>query len=48
MRVQYGANAVIGIETTVLPFQGVHEMMMIGTACHNAHLPPPARGARGR
>ena len=42
---QYGANAVIGIETTVLPFQGVHEMMMIGTACHNPHLPPPAPGA---
>ncbi len=34
-----GANAVVGIETTVMPFQGVHEMMMIGTASHNAALP---------
>ena len=34
-----GANAVIGIETRVLPFQGVHEMMMMGTASHNEHLP---------
>jgi uncharacterized protein YbjQ (UPF0145 family) len=37
---QYGANAVIGIETTVLPFQNIHEMMMIGTACHHPALPP--------
>jgi uncharacterized protein YbjQ (UPF0145 family) len=35
-----GANAVIGIETRVLPFQGVHEMMMMGTASHNDKLPP--------
>ncbi|HVT81374.1 MAG TPA: heavy metal-binding domain-containing protein [Phycisphaerae bacterium] len=41
---QYGANAVIGIETEVLPFQGVHEMMMMGTACHHPSLPPPAPG----
>jgi uncharacterized protein YbjQ (UPF0145 family) len=34
-----GANAVIGIETTVQPFQGVHEMMMLGTASHNSELP---------
>ncbi|HTU23761.1 MAG TPA: heavy metal-binding domain-containing protein [Pirellulales bacterium] len=33
------ANAVIGIETRVLPFQGVHEMMMMGTASHNEQLP---------
>ncbi len=38
----YGANAVIGIETTVPPFQGIHEMMMIGTACHHPALPPPS------
>jgi uncharacterized protein YbjQ (UPF0145 family) len=38
---QFGANAVIGIETSVLPFQGVHEMMMTGTACHHPQLPPP-------
>lgn len=34
-----GANAVVGIKTIVLPFQGVHEMMMIGTAAHNPALP---------
>ncbi len=38
---KYNANAVAGIQTTVLPFQGVHEMMMTGTACHHAALPPP-------
>ena len=35
-----GANAVVGIETTVMPFSGVHEMMMMGTASHNPVLPP--------
>ena len=25
-----GANAVVGIETRIMPFQGVHEMMMTG------------------
>lgn len=44
---QYGANSIIGIETTVLPFQGVHEMMMMGTACHHPSLPPPAHAAGG-
>jgi uncharacterized protein YbjQ (UPF0145 family) len=34
-----GANAVVGIETTVMPFQGVHEMMMMGTASKNPNLP---------
>jgi uncharacterized protein YbjQ (UPF0145 family) len=33
------ANAVIGIETTVMPFQGVHEMMMTGTAARHPSLP---------
>jgi uncharacterized protein YbjQ (UPF0145 family) len=42
---QYGANAVIGIETSVMPFQGVHEMMMMGTACHHPHLPPAGPNA---
>ncbi len=37
---KYGANAVIGISTHVLPFQGVHEMLMMGTACHHPELPP--------
>lgn len=35
---QYKANAVLGIRTTVLPFGGVNEMLMIGTASHNAQL----------
>ncbi len=36
-----GANAVVGIETTILPFQsvGVQEMLMIGTASENSQLP---------
>jgi uncharacterized protein YbjQ (UPF0145 family) len=40
-----GANAVIGIETSVMPFQGVHEMMMMGTACNHPHLPPAGPSA---
>lgn len=35
---QYKANAVLGIRTTVLPFGGVNEMLMIGTASYNAQL----------
>lgn len=35
---QYKANAVLGIRTTVLPFGGVNEMLMIGTASHNPQL----------
>ncbi len=36
-----GANAVVGIETTILPLgmSGLQEMLMIGTASHNPHLP---------
>jgi uncharacterized protein YbjQ (UPF0145 family) len=34
-----GANAVIGIKTEVMPFKGVHEMVMMGTASHNTILP---------
>ncbi|MEI6553397.1 MAG: heavy metal-binding domain-containing protein [bacterium] len=36
-----GANAVVGIETTILPFGlgGIKEMLMIGTASKNANLP---------
>ncbi len=33
-----GANAVVGIETRVMPFQGVHEMLMMGTASHHPAL----------
>ncbi|KTD26078.1 heavy metal-binding domain-containing protein [Legionella israelensis] len=35
----HGANAVLGIRTTILPFGGVNEMLMIGTASHNSQLP---------
>lgn len=34
-----GANAVVGIETRTMPFQGVHEMLMLGTASHHPALP---------
>jgi uncharacterized protein YbjQ (UPF0145 family) len=34
-----GANSVVGIKTIVMPFQGIHEMMMMGTAAHNSSLP---------
>jgi uncharacterized protein YbjQ (UPF0145 family) len=40
-----GANAVVGIETTVMPFQGIREMMMMGTASHNPDMPPQASAA---
>lgn len=40
-----GANAIVGIQTTVMPFQGIHEMMMMGTASHNPDLPPQALSA---
>ena len=33
------ANAVVGIQTTVMPFQGIHEMMMTGTASRHPELP---------
>ena len=33
------ANAVVGIQTTVMPFQGTHEMMMTGTASRHPLLP---------
>ncbi len=39
-----GANAVVGIETRVMPFRGVHEMMMIGTASRNKMLPTEHTG----
>jgi len=35
-----GANAVVGIRTTICPWAGTHEMMMAGTAAINASLPP--------
>lgn len=39
------ANAVVGIETRVIPFRGVHEMLMIGTAASHPGLPPSAAQA---
>lgn len=37
---QCGANAVVGIETRIMEFQGTHEMLMMGTASHHPLLPP--------
>ena len=37
-----GANAVVGIETRIMPFSGTHEMLMIGTAASHAALPASA------
>lgn len=34
-----GANAVVGIETSIIPFAGMQEMVMIGTASHHSALP---------
>jgi len=34
-----GANSVVGIQTTVMPFRGTHEMMMTGTASRHPNLP---------
>ncbi len=34
-----GANAVVGITTKIMPFSGVHEMVMMGTASRNTALP---------
>jgi uncharacterized protein YbjQ (UPF0145 family) len=34
----HNANAVLGIRTTILPFGGVNEMLMIGTASHNPQI----------
>ena len=39
-----GANAVVGIETRIMPFQGVHEMLMLGTASRHPALPAQAAG----
>lgn len=37
---RYGANAVVGIETSIIPFQGMQEMVMIGTAATHSALGP--------
>jgi len=36
-----GANAVVGIETKIMPFSGTHEMLMLGTAAVHPALPKP-------
>jgi uncharacterized protein YbjQ (UPF0145 family) len=38
-----GANAVVGIETRTMTFQGAHEMLMLGTASHHPALDSTAR-----
>ncbi|MHB2018419.1 MAG: heavy metal-binding domain-containing protein [Candidatus Xenobia bacterium] len=38
--VQAGANSVVGIRTSIIPFQGMQEMVMIGTASFHPNLPP--------
>lgn len=35
---QHGANAICGIQTTIVPFVGTNEMLMIGTASQNPQL----------
>lgn len=37
-----GANSVVGIKTTIVPFQGVQEMLMLGTASLHPGLPAEA------
>lgn len=37
---EVGANSVVGIRTTITPFYGTREMIMIGTASHHPNLPP--------
>ena len=46
-----GADAVVGIETRTVPFAGVHEMLMMGTASRHGALAlarGPGEGARGQ
>lgn len=35
---QDGANAVVGIRTSIMPWMGTHEMLMTGTAAHHPAL----------
>ncbi len=35
-----GANCVVGIRTSIVPFQGMHEMVMVGTASRHPAYPP--------
>lgn len=36
---KHNANSVLGIQTTILPFGGLNEMLMLGTASHHPDLP---------
>jgi uncharacterized protein YbjQ (UPF0145 family) len=40
---EVGANAVVGIKTTILPLAGMQEMVMIGTASNHLSLPDSYR-----
>ena len=42
-----GANAVVGIETRTMNFQGAHEMLMLGTASRHPALDLPPAAPRG-
>ena len=35
-----GANSVVGIQTSIIPFRGIQEMVMLGTASYHSGLPP--------
>ena len=43
-----GANAIVGIETRTMMFQGVHEMLMLGTASTHPALAVPAMPQAGQ
>jgi uncharacterized protein YbjQ (UPF0145 family) len=43
-----GANAIVGIETRTMMFQGVHEMLMLGTASTHPALATPALPQAGQ
>jgi len=37
--IQHGGNCVVGIRTSIIPFQGMQEMVMVGTSArHDAYL----------
>ncbi len=36
----HGANAVVGIKTSIIPFRGMQEMVMVGTGARHAALSP--------
>jgi uncharacterized protein YbjQ (UPF0145 family) len=41
---EVGADAVVGIKTHIMPFQGVHEMLMLGTSARHPKLKAAAGG----